>query len=363
MIRVDEIYDNVFTPKILEKERQSIHYFSPFGTTDFENMKVNPLIPYRDKILLCWDQEPYINEIHRETINTFVERFMVVMIRGGLLLKEVCAWWEYNKNCKVIFLTSEKNSKEVNQLCEKFNWSQSYYFFHAWASLDWYRGYNRTFLIKDYKDRKITNTFISPNRVVGGNRYHRVDLFRKMVEHKLIENNQISFPAQCPYSGEKIEIDGVKLPLVFEGEEADNIPNESYKITLWEQAKNSLLYIVTETLYEQQSLHLTEKTFKPIVMQMPFVIVGTKGSLEYLRSYGFKTFDSLWDESYDKLDNKERLDAIVNLLKTLNSLSLEEKAELQKQIAPIVEYNFNWFYSQEFENLLWEELKQAMDQW
>jgi hypothetical protein len=185
-----------------------------------------------------------------------------------------------------------------------------------------------------------------------------------MVANKLIENNKISFPKYCPYNKEEIKVDGVELPLLFDGETTDNVTSySSATIDIWEQSKNSLLQVVTETVYEEDTLHLTEKIFKPIVMQMPFVLVGAKNNLEYLRSYGFKTFGDFWDESYDSMDNNDRISAVIKVLKDLNNLSLKEKAQLQKQIAPIVQHNFDWFYSNEFENLLWEELTDMMKQW
>ena len=56
---------------------------------------------------------------------------------------------------------------------------------------------------------------------------------------------------------------------------------KSHQIDLWDQANNSLIHVVTETVYRGNKNHLTEKTFKPIVMQQPFIIQSCKGSLEY----------------------------------------------------------------------------------
>jgi hypothetical protein len=51
---------------------------------------------------------------------------------------------------------------------------------------------------------------------------------------------------------------------------------------------------------------------------MPFVIVGTQGSLKYLRSYGFKTFGDLWDESYDdEPDDSKRIEKIAQYVETV----------------------------------------------
>jgi hypothetical protein len=44
--------------------------------------------------------------------------------------------------------TSERDSENVDTVCKKFNWKPLYYFFHGWAALDWYRGYDQN--IFDY---------------------------------------------------------------------------------------------------------------------------------------------------------------------------------------------------------------------
>jgi hypothetical protein len=110
-------------------------------------------------------------------------------------------------------------------------------------------------------------------------------------------------------------------------------------------------------------LHLTEKTFKPIALGMPFVLTGTQGSLEYLRSYGFKTFGSVWDESYDQEPNDiRRAEKLAELLKSIDQLSEKHKQELFEQTWPIIEHNWNHFYQGGFANTLWAELVDMLKQ-
>lgn len=133
-------------------------------------------------------------------------------------------------------------------------------------------------------------------------------------------------------------------------------------LSLFTESSKCLLYVVTETLARGRRWHLTEKTFKPICLRMPFVLVGTCGSLEYLRSYGFQTFDSLWDESYDQeLDDDLRLEKIARLLKSLDVMSVGEKRSLFKAAQPIVQHNYEHFYGGGFEKILWDELKIMLD--
>ena len=79
--------------------------------------------------------------------------------------------------------------------------------------------------------------------------------------------------------------------------------------------------------------------------------------------YGFKTFSEFWDESYDEADDSVRTYEIGKLLQDINNMSQKEKTTLQTAVNSTVEHNYNWFYSAEFEKLLWNELQGMMAKW
>jgi hypothetical protein len=271
-------------------------------------------------------------------------------------------------------ITSEQNSDAVDFVCEKYQWKSYYYFFHGWAALDWYRGYDRTFLITPWQKRTIKKTFIAPNRIVAGERQHRLEMLYWIFKLGMTDNH-ISCPAVCP--AENISImDAIQplktkypdiktvfaeqpLPLNFK-DETDH-PMHSCWLSLFDQSAESLLYLVTETVATGRRHHLTEKTFKPIALGMPFIIVGTQGSLRYLRSYGFKTFGDLWDESYDdELDDAKRIEKIAQVLELLESLE-EDRQAIFESAHEIIEHNWNHFYGGGFEAILWQELKDMLN--
>ena len=271
-------------------------------------------------------------------------------------------------------VTSERDSENVEAVCKHFKWKPLYYFFHGWAALDWYRGYDRTFLITPLKERTITKTFITPNRIVAGERQHRLEMLYHIFKNNMLDNH-ISCPAACP--AENISIyDAVKplanhcpdiqdvfakqtLPINF-ANETDH-PMHSCWLSLFDQSAESLLYLVTETVATGRRHHLTEKTFKPIALGMPFVIVGTRGSLEYLRSYGFRTFEGIWDESYDSAEDSVRIERIASLLRSLDELPTEAKQDLFQQAQQVIEHNWNHFYGGGFEAILWVELQEMLN--
>ena len=271
-------------------------------------------------------------------------------------------------------ITSERDSSTVDQLCEQYSWVPLYYFFHGWAALDWYRGYDKTFLIKPLSERVITHTFLAPNRIVAGERQHRIEMLYHIFKNRMLDNH-ISCPAVCP--AENISItDAAKpliakypdiqqvfaaqtLPINFENE--TDHPMHSCWLSLFDQAGESLLYLVTETVATGRRHHLTEKTFKPIALGMPFVIVGTQGSLEYLRSYGFRTFEGIWDESYDQAPDDVRIQRIASLLRSLDELPQSAKQDLFEQCREVIEHNWNHFYGGGFEAVLWQELNEMLN--
>ena len=109
--------------------------------------------------------------------------------------------------------------------------------------------------------------------------------------------------------------------------------------------KNSWLSIVTESSYFdfEYATFLGEKTFKPIACMQPFIILGSKGSLKYLRKLGYKTFHPYIDESYDDLDDKDRFVAIVNAINKIKAI--EDKASWYDSVRDIVEHNHQLFLS------------------
>lgn len=367
MIRIDEIYSNTFWPWVRDNRPGiRVQHCDPFGRSDPDS-----LIGYgKDDIqehnyIFFFDQEPIHLNIHMPTFDqTFDDNGDITHLNG--LGKSPTGVAGY-------FCTSERDSENVEQVCAKYNWKPLYYFFHGWAALDWYRGYDRTFLITPPNKRRIVKTFVAPNRIIAGERQHRLEVLYHIFRNELIDNH-ISCPDVCPaedisiyqaikplaskYPDIETVFANASLPLHFRGE--TDHPMHSCWLSLFDECAESLLYLVTETVATGRRHHITEKTFKPIAMGMPFIIVGTRGSLEYLRSYGFRTFEGIWDESYDQAPDEDRISRIASLLRSLNELSPAGKQDLFDMAKPIIEHNWNHFYGGGFEAVLWTELQEML---
>jgi hypothetical protein len=371
MIRIDEIYENTIWPWI-KRHHPGVRLWwcDPFGRTDPDslvNYGSDDLVEHNYTLL--WDQEPIHLNIHSHT-------FDHVITLNKNLYRYINALKHLGKSYHQIgsIITSERDSDTVDFICKKYEWKSYYYFFHGWAALDWYRGYDRTFLIKPWAERTISKTFLAPNRIVAGERQHRLEMLYWIFKMGM-SNNHVSCPSVCPAENIAI-LDAVQplkkkyadietvfaeqsLPLNFAGE--TDHPMHSCWLSLFDQSAESLLYLVTETVATGRRHHLTEKTFKPIAMGMPFIIVGTQGSLRYLRSYGFQTFGDLWDESYDdEPDDSLRIEKIAQVLKLLDGLE-EHRQDIFESAQEIIKHNWNHFYGGGFEAILWQELQDMLN--
>jgi len=372
MIRIDEIYENTFLPWVRKNlPTTAIFYCDPFGRSDPDSILCRGLENSADEenAIFFFDQEPVQLSIHLPTFFSFNHRNI-----------------QKSKNNKFL-VTSETNSDNVDYICKAYGLRPFYYFFHGWAALDWFRGYDRTFLITPPEKRHIKKTFFSANRIIGGERSHRVLQLYYFQLHGLMHNH-VSAPKICPVENKHIveiaefykhrwpddngvdnpndkkgiinTVSSMELPRLFPGEDTQRM--SSCWLDQFDLCAESMIYHVSETVFFGRRQHLTEKTFKPIAMGMPFVLSAPANSLQYLKQYGFKTFDSVWDENYDNIkDDTIRVEYLSKLLQELDNQSEQEKNIMFQQCIPIIEHNRNWFYNGGFEKVLWNELTAMLD--
>jgi len=367
MIRIDEIYENTFLPwvrKNLPNTRALYH--DQFGTSDPESICEIVSNNTDKNFIYFFDQEPMILSLHQQTLDEIDSRNYINLDNPD---------WRFHIRLPGIIVVSETNSDNIDYICKQRDLQPFYYFFHGWAALDWYRGYDRTFLITPWRERKIQKTFFSANRIIGGLRQHRVLMLYHFARLGLLDN-WISASAVCPVEDMPIGkiakhyqdrypdiidvVDKIDLPRLFPGEDTPQM--SSCWLDQFAPCAESLVYHVTETVYTGRRLHITEKSFKPIALGMPFVLSATAGSLAYLRSYGFQTFSEFWDESYDlETDDFLRAEKVAAVLKRLDSLTDSRKQELFRACWPVIEHNWNWFYHGGLESVLWTELTGMLD--
>ena len=124
---------------------------------------------------------PYVNNPNMGDIAVFTPGSAA---KGKILFfdQEPCLWSTLLPYLKIfsqedqpkILITSEK-SQLVAQCCQHLGIKPMHYFFHGFAAIDWYRGYQ---VLNHNKSvyRSYAQDYISFNRIVTGDRSYRIYL-------------------------------------------------------------------------------------------------------------------------------------------------------------------------------------------
>jgi len=117
---------------------------------------------------------------------------------------------------------------------------------------------------------------------------------------------------------DRTHFEGQTLKLDFDGDSIDNGGNQE---TLPPQYSEACFDIVTESIVCDTSLHITEKVWKPILHEKPFIILGPKFAHKHLLDhFGIKPYTDLFNYEFDTLGYPEKLHSIKekNLDRLLN---------------------------------------------
>lgn len=193
--------------------------------------------------------------------------------------------------------------------------------------------------------------FLSYNRQP---RHHRIRFMIDLYERNLIRDGLISLN----------KIDRLPYPTTPDTEfffrentplTIDSLPELRYNLACnitTEDFERTFVSVVTETLADDGTLFFSEKIWKPIMVGHPFMVYGNKGSLSYLKSIGYKTFDRWWDESYDNEPDRNRRSAMIadELLK-LKSKSIDELRTMREEMKDVINHNkenYNRVYQEKY---------------
>lgn len=343
------LYQNLLAPAGLD-----CWYYSPFGTTHnlIRNEFSLQTARKTSHALFGFDQEPI-----------WQENFGAYDLQEG-------AWT--NRICKLLANSEISDSKK--DICRQRGMLDWYFFYHGFAALDWFRD---AALVSE--SAPITKVFSSFNHLTKGQRAYRMALTARLIDLGLSKQGDISFhdnhqsclnelenPSSRLSSKDKSFVArylcaNQNLPMILDHQHIDGsfsarFGHQEYK--LWQR---SFLAVVNETVFYADKLHLTEKVFKPIVSSRPFVLAAAPGNLQYLRSYGFKTFSRWIDESYDlETDNDLRLDMIANEVAKLCDRPFGQILQMHQEMRPILHYNKNHFFGA-FRQMIANELVDNFD--
>ena len=254
----------------------------------------------------------------------------------------------------IVYVTNSPNGQEVINSMSENNDTICHVFYPTFLK-DFQKKYPRN-IVYQAAFNTLEKDFLCFN---WNHHIHRLLFYVLMDKSELIENSYYSLPS-VGYRGEidqaifekvdakdllrfkitksDIETAKNKLPKILEPDFDHNQINDSHSAPVF--YRQSLVSVVTETNFFSDAIHITEKTFKPCSFEHPFVLLSSKGSLEYLHKLGFITFGKFWNEDYDKIaDPIDRMLRVVELCKTIHKWDIGKKRRFLNEVQPVLKHN------------------------
>jgi len=128
--------------------------------------------------------------------------------------------------------------------------------------------------------------------------------------------------------------------ITFPNEELET--NKAMSIN-FDHISTAYFQIISETHVENTTPnpYLSEKSYKPFISGMPFVMWGNAFTVDALNSQGYKCFQPWIDQSYDRIENDgKRLHALIIEIKRLYAIPPEQWSIMLKEMLPTIEHNF-----------------------
>jgi hypothetical protein len=344
-----------------------IYHFWPNGSKNLQDLNCRPFYQksWFERIIRpsvwCHDQEPLDYEFYK--INLRKDQCASTDIQKTLGLFPPSLNLNHKRNIfkKNILVHSEKRSQNVEKYIAEDELIPVYYWSHAVIARDWYRYAEH----ENFKNKNIKKTFLIYNRAWSGTREYRLRFSDLLVEHELVEQC-LTFFNVCdneqyyadhtfnnPIWHPKNVLENFFLPSTADSTYSADFTIEDYQSTEIE--------VVLETLFDDDRLHLTEKSLRPIACRQPFILAATHGSLQYLRDYGFQTYDSVWDESYDTIEDPVlRMQAIIKLMREITAWTDFQRSYNTQHMKQIADYNKKHFFSKDFSDKVIGELRTNM---
>ena len=357
MFSLDRFYKIIHNNLIAPLDNSRSVYFYPFGT-------------YRDRIVLDDTDIPYAidkdwSKEHEFFHCYFFDQEPIFGSTESIIRNSVLNLKFVPKPKRISVLANSEISTIKDDIISRHGFHNWYYFFHGFAALDWYRDFQ---YFEPQSFNRFDKVFICYNHLTSNLRSYRLHLVSNLIEQGLVDYGKVSLfhrgwqstieDSESPLDNRariKIykslkDLDG---PLTID----TNNPTGALSAEVnFDDLTSAMWHVVTETIYFDPKLHLTEKIFKPIVAQRPFILVGAPGNLAYLKSYGFRTFDRWIDESYDEeQDHYIRIEKITEEIARLCALEPADLIIMYEEMQEVLEYNFNHFYN-DFKGIIVEEL-------
>ena len=182
--------------------------------------------------------------------------------------------------------------------------------------------------------------------------YGRTNLHRRFVYKFLSQYNDHNWFYQSTFLDKKVddlvvkfnlnqtdfwEDDIIPLPETDDRCQYHGIEMALSQVMPFKVYKKTSFSLVCETEFHNDFSFFTEKIVKPILGYRMFIVISGQHYLKNLRSLGFKTFDTVIDETYDTVEHNEQRWTLA--LEQAVWLCKQDFQSIMKKITPIVLHN------------------------
>jgi len=153
------------------------------------------------------------------------------------------------------------------------------------------------------------------------------------------------------YDSSMIELVGRlidRMPLKVFDTSGYNKGKYDYNDQLTSLYQDTLVDIVVESHVLGKTFFPTEKTFRPMWAQRPFVCFGAINHLLYLRQMGFMTFSDYWDEDYDGYEGRDRFIRMKKVIDYVASRTESQLGNMFVDMKHVLEHNYKILSNKSF---------------
>lgn len=184
------------------------------------------------------------------------------------------------------------------------------------------------------------NKRIRLQRVWFYNYLHSSGLLDKgLVSMNTFERHGYYFEGES-ISNERIDEISIGLPLLVHEKRNDEFDDNFYIRRFNDQiCLDTYMTVISEAHCgdSDETMFLSEKTFKVIACNHPFMIMGNKDSMRMMRKMGYKTFDNFIDQKYDSLPTHQRLQTMIESIRNVDNV--KNKLEWFKLMESDIKHN------------------------
>jgi hypothetical protein len=296
-------------------------------------------------MIIAHDQEPLCFDaycIQRPEIRDFLQARSIDAELAPDLNLGYCYYRNYFS--KKVLLHSEIGGPDLDKYQQHGSFVPCFFWSHSLIAADWYR-YAKADpeLARPRNIRKLFNCYA---RAWSGSREYRLKFLDMITRSGLGDHCEIRFSTvDQGRHYQDHEFSDSRFDSNFDAgrwAKPNNSGADASATYSAQDYRRTLFDVVCETVIDR--VHPTEKILRAIACGQPFVVMAGAGTLAFLRSYGFQTYESCVDESYDLIqDPVARMQAVVETMQAITESAKDP--DWVAQVESIADWNRRWFFS------------------